>query len=152
MISSWLLWGLEESLHTLTVTKKTFYFRVMLLEQKFLQIRLLLFFFVPPRCCLSHIYFSVTVWGQLGWKLRVGERGSAGFNYKLSKYVMLHVCARVCPVTKIKKIKKRNINENDEWAFENSTFSCLFVSLKDSAHVKGQACLLLSLMSTAWDI
>lgn len=53
-------------------------------------------FFCSPRCCLSHIYFSVTVWGQLGWKLRVGERGSAGFNYQLSKYVVLHVCASVC--------------------------------------------------------
>lgn len=98
-----------------------FFFLVMLLQQKFLQIRRLLFL-VSPCCCFSHIYLSVTVWGQLGWKLWVGRRESAGFNYQLSKSVVL-VCAHWLRWAKTEKKKKRNVNENDEWSFKNSTLS-----------------------------
>lgn len=45
--------------------------------------------------CLSHIYFTMTVWGQLGWKLGSGEENT-GFNYQLSEWMC---CANsVCEV------------------------------------------------------
>lgn len=112
-----------------------FFFLVMLLQQKFLQIRRLLFL-VSPCCCFSHIYLSVTVWGQLGWKLWVGRRESAGFNYQLSKSVVL-VCAHWLRWAKTEKKKKGTLMKMMNGPLKTQLCRCLKKEKKkDSTGIK----------------
>lgn len=97
--SSSLRRGLEESLH---VTDRHFFFPGEAFAAEipadppipvFLCLLAAAFTYLPQRDSL----------GSIRMKARVGERGSAGFNYQLSKSVVLCVCAGVCPVTEASK-------------------------------------------------
>lgn len=91
----------------------------------------------PPLRCPSHIYLTVTVWGQLEWKLEVGWGENTGFNYRLSESdvwgcVSVLVCVqwrKTRNQQNMKNEKQTDVNKNDEFltgVSKTESFSSFF--------------------------